>query len=329
MKVCIFGAGALGGHLGARFSSSKAAEVTVVARGANLTAYRSKGFTLRSGGEEIVGKPVAATDDPSTLPPQKVVLTTLKANALAGVAETLDRLLAPDGTIVFVINGIPWWWNQGYREADGHMPLVDPQGELWKRFRTRALGCIAYSPNEVIAPGVVNHVAANRWLLGEPDNSKSARLQSVMDLFTAAGLKPEWHDDIRREIWKKIVFNSAGNSLSALTRLPSGGLMADPELKALGIALMNETLDVAAKMGWDVRNDIDPVQIMSRPERAGAPPSSMLQDVMLGRRLEADPMLGQIQALARKAGVATPTTDIVLTLLRGLDTAIGNAQAAR
>ena len=92
---------------------------------------------------------------------------------------------------------------------------------------------------------------------------------------------------------------------------------------------MNETLDVAAKMGWDVRNDVDPVQIMSRQERAGAPPSSMLQDVMLGRRLEADPMLGQIQALARKAGVATPTTDIVLSLLRGLDTAIGNAQEAR
>ena len=328
MKVCIFGAGALGGHLGARLTASNAAEVAVVSRGANLEAYRQQGFALRSGGEEILGKPAVATDDPASLPPQQLLFVTLKAISLPGAAATLDRLLAPDGTIVFVINGIPWWWNYGYRPEAGPMPLVDPQGELWERFRTRALGCVVYSPNEVIEPGVVNHVGANRWLLAEPDNSKTARLQSVIDLFSAAKFPAEWHDDIRREIWRKIVFNAAGNSLSALTRLASGGLMADPHIKALAIAQMNETLAVAAALGWDIRSEVKPEEIMSRQERANSPPSSMLQDVIRGRRLEADPMLGQIQYLARAAGVTTPNTDVILTLLRGLDASIAAAQKA-
>ena len=177
MKVCVFGAGAIGGHAATRLIAARAAEVSVVTRGRQLEAIRARGLTLLTGGKEITGKPVAATDDPSSLPPQDVVLVTLKAHSLPGVADSLARLVAPQGAIVFVLNGIPWWWRLGQPGAAGPLPLLDPAGALWTKLREKTLGCVVYGPVEVQEPGVIFHFSGNRWLIGEPDGSKSARLE--------------------------------------------------------------------------------------------------------------------------------------------------------
>ena len=153
MKVCIFGAGALGSHIAARISAANTAEVSVVARGAQLEAIRKQGLLLKSGGKEIRGKPTTATDDPASLPPQDIAVVTLKAHALPALAPTLERLLAPDGCAVFMLNGIPWWWRQGRPGTEGALPLLDPDGALWEKLRKKALGCVVYSPNELEAPG--------------------------------------------------------------------------------------------------------------------------------------------------------------------------------
>jgi 2-dehydropantoate 2-reductase len=308
--------------------AAKAAEISVVTRGAQLEAIRRRGLTLKSGGKEITGKPAAATDDPSTLPPQDVVLVTLKAPSLPAVADSLARLLAPQGCVVFILNGIPWWWRHGLPGAAGPLPLLDPEGALWTKLRDKTLGCVVYGPVEVTEPGVIYHFSGNRWLIGEPDGSRSARLKSVIDLFNAGGLIAEIPADLRREVWRKGFGNVAGNTLAALTRLPGADFGTIPGLQDVYASLMRETLEVAAKLGWDLRSeiDVDKVARRSDPSRFR---SSMLQDVDAGRPMEVEALLGQIEAFARETGVAVPVIDSILPLLRGLDLSLRNVARQR
>ena len=191
MKVCIFGAGAIGGHIGARIAAAKSADLSVIARGSQLEAIRKNGLTLRSGDKEFNGKPAAATDDPSSLANQDLVIVTLKGHALPGIAATVEKMLSPQGTVLFPLNGIPWWWNHGRPDGKGALPLLDPDGELWTRLRERTLGCVIYSPNEVVSPGVVLHIGGNRWVIGEPSDQKTPRAQAVVDLLSKSGLPAE------------------------------------------------------------------------------------------------------------------------------------------
>lgn len=201
MRICVFGAGAIGGHVATRLLAAGTAEVSVVARGAALKGMRERGLTLLYNGSEKIHAPVpVATDDPSTLPAHDYVVVTLKACALPAAAGAVARLLKPDGCAAFLNNGIPWWWPQG---IDGHGPLslLDPDGALWSALRTRTLGCVVYSPNEPVEPGVIRHRGANRWVMGEPDDSVSPRLERIVKLFDAAGLKAEVSTNVRREVW--------------------------------------------------------------------------------------------------------------------------------
>lgn len=319
MKVCVYGTGAVGGHVAARLLGAGTAEVSVVARGAQLEAIRARGLTLRSGGQEIKGRPVAATDDPSTLPPQDYVFVSLKAHALPGAAASLAHLLAPRGCAVFLLNGIPWWWRLGLPGAQGPLPLLDPDGALWEKLRNRTLGCVLYGPAEVTEPGVINHTGNNRWLMGEPDGSSSARLTTAVELFTASGLGGEAPADLRREIWRKLYTNAAGNTLAALTRRGVIDIGVTEELRRIAASLMRETLEVAAALGWDLRAEIDVEQASKRHDRNAAGRPSMLQDVLAGRPIEVEALVGQTQAFAREAGVSVPNLDLIVPLLRGLD----------
>ena len=326
MKVCVLGAGAVGGHIAARLAAANHAEVSVVARGAHLDAIRKNGITLKSGSDEIRGKPAAATDDIASLPKQDVVLVTLKAHAVPALAPSVEQLLKPDGVAVFPLNGLTWWWNHGRKGSAGAVSLLDPRSELWNRLRERTLGCVIYSPNEVVSPGVVSHIGGNRWIVGEPSDQKTPRLQAVVDLFNRSGLPAEIPADIRAEVWRKLMNNASGNTLAALTRRGHYELASDPDLKRLGIEIMRETLNVAAAIGWDLRSEVDPEKIASRATPGPSSPPSMLQDVLLGRPLEVEAHLGQTQAFARDAGVPVPTIDVVLPLLRGLDKSIRAAK---
>ena len=327
MKVCIYGAGAIGGHLAARLIATGGHEVSVIARGAHLAAMREKGVLLRAGGAEIGGRPRAATDDPDALPPQDVVLVTLKSPSIPAIARPLARLLGDHGVAVFLINGVPWWWNHG-TGRDAPLDLLDPEGALWREVGgARALGGVINSSNQVIAPGVVLNTGGNRWLIGEPDGSRSERARMVADMLAGAGLNALTSSDIRADIWRKLCVNISSNPFAALTRLTSREGAAIPGLDDLCVRAIDETLAVAAAMGRDLRGEIDPEAIV-RPAGGRSPGrSSMLQDVDAGRALEVDAIVGQVCAFGRAAGVPTPTLDVVLPLLRGLDAALRQARS--
>lgn len=323
MKICVYGTGAIGGHVAARLLASRAGEVSVIARGQQLAAIRAHGLTLRRGGKDVTATPTAATDDPATLAAQDLVIVTLKAYAVAGEAERIARLLAPGATALFILNGIPWWWQHGRDGTGGALALLDPNGALWTRLGPqRVLGCVVYSSNTVTAPGVVTHDGGNRWLVGEPDGSDSPRLRATVAVLKQAGCSAEASRDLRRDIWEKLVLNAAFNPICALTRLATGGITADPGLSALATGIVEDTLAVAAALGWDLRDRMAAGGILAN---GGDWRPSMLQDVDRGRPLEVEAILGQTQAFAREAHTETPTIDAVLPLLRGLDRGLRHA----
>src|SRR5258708_15356124 len=189
MKVCVYGAGAIGGHVAVRLLSAHAADVSVIARGAQLEAIRAQGLSLRRNGKSVTATPAAATDDPATLPPQDLVIVTLKAYAVAAEAKRLARLVRPDAAVLFVLNGIPWWWNHGLKGGGAALALLDPGGALWSGLGPqRALGCVAYSSNTVTAPGVVAHDGGNQWLVGQPHPPGHPPLRSPRALPKSARL---------------------------------------------------------------------------------------------------------------------------------------------
>jgi 2-dehydropantoate 2-reductase len=320
LKVCVYGAGGVGGNVAVSLIRAEAAEVSVVARGAHLAAIRARGITLRSDGRDVTARPLAATDDASTLPKQDIVLVGLKAHSLPGEATKIAGLLAPDGAAVFMNNGFPWWWNHGLRGREGALPLLDPDGSLWREVRPeRALGCLVMSSNDVVEPGVVLHNGSNRWTFGEPAGGASERVERIVALFRRAGLNGEATNDVRRGVWQKLVLNVSANPLQALTRSRSKDIMTDAGMARVARDLIAETLALAAAMGWDLRGEIDPEQMADPARRRLDVRSSMLQDALAGRRMEADAILGQTQRFAREHGVPTPTIDIVYALLAALD----------
>ena len=320
MKVCIFGAGALGGHLAAHLIAANQAEVAIVGRGPNLAAIRERGITLNIAGRDIGGKAAVATDNPASLPSQDIVFVSLKAHTLPPAAEAIGKLVKPEGTVVFLLNGIPWWLNHGLPGAKGTLPLLDPDSRLWNNVRSeRVIGSVVYSPNEMVTPGRIMHTGANKWVFGEPDLSQSARLKVVCDLVRGAGIETEASPDIRRELFRKLANNASNNTLCALTRLDSAGVANDDGLVRLSMGIISESLAVAAKLGTDLTKEIDVEKVALRTRgKPGARPST-LQDVLAGKSLEIDALVGQTQVFGRELGVQTPVIDVCVSLLRGLD----------
>ena len=320
--VCIFGAGAVGGHLAARLAATGRHRVSVVARGPMLAAIRTHGLrVLREDGSELRGRPDAATDDATTLPAQSLVIVTLKAWQVPGAADAIARLLAPEGVALFAINGIPWWWGHGPHGSTGPLPLLDPQGRLWTGVRPqRALGAVVWSPNEVVEPGVIRHRGPNRLVIGEPDGSVGPRLHAVLDTLGRGGIEVAASADLRRDVLGKLLLNVSGNVLTALTRRDLHAVGTDPALCALSVEVMREALAVAAALGVDLREGID-LEAVARRGPPGLRPS-MLQDVLAGRPMEVDAILGQLQAFARLHRVPVPAIDLLLPLLRGLDASL-------
>ncbi|MCW5603782.1 MAG: 2-dehydropantoate 2-reductase [Burkholderiales bacterium] len=319
MNICIFGAGAVGSHVAARLAAAGTDTISIIGRGPHLQAVKARGITLRPNDDpEIHGRPAAATDDPSTLPPQDIVLVSLKATALPGAADAIAKLLAPDGVAIFLNNGLTWWWPHGLPGNRGPLRLLDPEGRLWNQLAARTLGCVVQSPNEIVEPGIVVHKGRCRFIIGEPDNSQSARLQATIETLMRGGVPAVATADIRREIWSKLLLNASGNTLSALTRLSPVEMGPDPGLQPLMRSLMAETLEVAAALGWDLRGEVNVDELSQRKDRKPGLRLSMLQDVVRKRPMEIEALIGQTQAFGRETGVPTPTIDVILPLLRGL-----------
>lgn len=319
MKICIFGAGAIGGYLAAKLVQAGGAEVSIVARGPHLAAVQADGLTLiEEGGEVTV--PVRAVQDAAELGPQDYVIVTLKAHSVPAVVPAMQPLLGPGTTIVSGVNGVPWWYfHKLGGPLDGtRLESVDPGGVQWDGFGPdRVLGCVVYPAAEVIRPGVVRHVEGNRFSLGEPDGSKSDRAVALSELLGKAGLKAPVRPKLRDEIWVKLWGNLSFNPISALTHATLDELCTDPGTRAVARNMMLEAQAIAEALG--VTFPIDVERRIDGGAAVGAHRTSMLQDLTAGRPMEIDALVRSVQELGRITGLPTPTIDTVLALvaLRG------------
>lgn len=315
MKICVFGAGAIGGYMGVKLAQA-GADVSLVARGPHLAAMQSKGLTLIEDGETATVA-VTASDRPGDLGVQDYVIVTLKAHSVPPVVETMQPLIGPDTTIVSGVNGVPWWYFHkiGGAYEGTRLASVDPGNAQWDGFGPdRVLGCVVYPAAEVTEPGVITHIEGNRFSLGEPDGSKSDRAVALSQALTAAGLKAPVRPRLRDEIWVKLWGNLSFNPISALTHATLDVLCTDPGTRDVARGMMREAQEIAERLG--VKFPIDVERRIDGGAAVGAHRTSMLQDLDQGRPMEIDALVGSVQELGRIVGVPTPTIDTVLALVQ-------------
>jgi 2-dehydropantoate 2-reductase len=315
MKICVFGAGAIGGLMGAKLALA-GADVTLIARGPHLEAMKKDGLTLLTEGQTLVARPFC-TNDPHEAGRQDFVILGVKAPGLVAVADTIQPLLGPSTAIVAAINGVPWWYF--YKHGGPHdgmrLRTLDPDGQLWEKLAPeRVIGCVVYPAAELVAPGRIEHTYSNRFDLGEPDGSKSERITAFSQAMIKAGFRTPIRPRIRESVWVKLWGNLAFNPICALTTATLDVVTSDPETRAIARAMMVEAEAIAEKLGITFPLDVD-ARIAGAAE-VGAHKVSMLVDLERGRPMEIDALLGAVVELAAITGVAAPTCQTVLGLVR-------------
>ena len=322
MKVCVFGAGAIGGHLAGRLAKG-GAEVSVVARGAHLAAMKADGLRVVAPDTEIHAR-VAATDDAAALGPQDMVIVAVKAPALPSVAAGIGPLLGRQTAVAFVMNGIPWWYYHAHGGAQDGMalPTLDPGGAVQAAVGfERAIGGVVYSACTVVKPGVV-HVEhnRNRLVLGEPDGTRSTRVEALAAALQAGGLAVDVSDRIRDVVWAKLLLNLGNGPLCVLSGSPPQEFYREPACQEATHQVLAEAASIATAVGCTVTPD---AAGQVRNGSRSAHKTSMLQDLELGRPMEIDALFTVPLEMARAAGVATPTLDLLVALTRARARAAG------
>jgi 2-dehydropantoate 2-reductase len=315
MKIGVFGAGAIGGLLAAKLAEV-GQDVTVVARGPHLAAMQANGLRLRSGGVEIVTRPRCAADA-AEADVQDVVIVTLKAHSLPGAAPAIAKMLGEQTALVTGINGVPYWYFYGLEGPwrDRRVEAVDPGGHLWEVLHPRhAVGCVVYPAAEVVEPGVIEHTYGDRFTLGEPDGSRSGRVEAISQALIEAGFKAPIRPRIRDEIWVKLWGNLCFNPVSALTGATLDQITGRPDLRALCRAMMLEAQAVAEALGAKFSLSVD--KRIDGAAEVGAHKTSMLQDLERGRPMEIDALLGAVVELGGVTGHDMPICESVLALVR-------------
>jgi 2-dehydropantoate 2-reductase len=315
MKICIYGAGAIGGHLAVRLHRAGAA-VSVIARGAHLDAIRANGLSVHAiDGEHHAS--VLASGEPAELGTQDAVFVTVKAPALPTVAASIAPLLGPDTPVAFVMNGIPWWYFNHLRgpHQGKSLPRIDPNDALRRALGpNRAIGGVVYSASAVTAPGVI-HVEQpkSRVILGEPDGTLSDRVLTLSKLITKGGISGEATPAIRTEIWNKLISNLAGGTLAVLTGSAPRGIYVEPAAENAALRMMNEATAIAQALGAEPTTN-HARRIGSQRSMDHKP--SILQDLELGRPMEIDGMFDAPLALAHLSGVEVPTLELMVALCK-------------
>ncbi|MDW8468519.1 MAG: 2-dehydropantoate 2-reductase [Burkholderiales bacterium] len=314
MKVCVFGAGAVGGLIAARLAQA-GHDVAAVARGAHLAAIRAQGLRLRCAtGETRI--PLRASDDPAELGPQDCVVVAVKAHSLREVAARIGPLLAPHTSIVTAMNGVPWWFFDRLPAGRGmRLESLDPDGFLARAMPTeRIVGCVVHLAASTPEPGVVQHNMGARLILGEPGGHNTERTARIAEALRSAGFEVAVSPFIEKDFWVKLLGNVSFNPVSALTLATADRLIADPQVKAYMVAIMHEVLAVGRAAGVDA--DIDPEARIDMARHLGAFKTSMLQDLEAGKPLEIDGLLSGTLEIARRTGVPAPFTESLLGLVR-------------
>lgn len=314
MKICIYGAGAIGGYLGAQLSLA-GEDVTLIARGPHLEAMQKYGLRLRIGGEEKVARPFC-TSDPAEAGEQDFVIVTLKAHSVPGIVDAMQPLLGPDTAVVSAVNGVPWWYFyklQGPWE-NRRIESVDPGGKQWDHIGPeRAIGCVVYPACDVPEPGVIQHISGDRFTLGEPSGEKTERVMTISKSLIGAGFKAPVRR-IRDEIWVKLWGNLCFNPISALTQATLDIVATEAGTRAVARAMMLEAQAIGEKLG--VRFGVDVDKRIDGAAAVGAHRTSMLQDLEKGRPMEIDALVTAVQEMGRMVEVPTPTIDVVLALVQ-------------
>ncbi len=314
MKVCIYGAGAIGGWIGARLARH-GAQVSAVARGATLTALKDKGLRLELQGEHIAA-PVKASEHASDLGVQDLVVVAVKAPALAAVAAGIGPLLGPDTLVLTAMNGVPWWFFDGFGPLAGtRLQAVDPQGTIAKAIPARhVIGGVVHASCALDGPGHVRHHFGNGLIVGEPSGQATPRVQALVAMLKDAGFDATLSEQIQKDVWYKLWGNMTVNPVSAITGATTDLIMDDPLVRGFISSVMLEAREIGARIGIPITQDPEDRHAVTR--KLGAFKTSMLQDVEAGRSVELDALVTAVQEMGRLTGVATPCTDILLGLAR-------------
>ncbi|MBI3699117.1 MAG: 2-dehydropantoate 2-reductase [Afipia sp.] len=316
MKICVFGAGAIGGYLAVELSLA-GHDVCVVARGEHLTAIKAKGLTLEIAGATKVAN-VRAREMADSFGPQDYIFCALKSHQAHSAARSFLPLLGPTTAVVTAMNGIPWWYfyKEGSSLEGKILQSVDPDGIQWKLIGPeRAIGCVVDPACEVVAPGVIRHNQFNRFILGEPSGEVSPRVSALSNVMTQANFDAPVRNNIRHALWLKLWGNVCFNPISALTSATLDRITGEPHLRQLCISSMKEAKAVSDAL----HVSIDEAMMDRRLAAAGRAVGhkmSMLQDLERSRSMEIDALVTAVQELGKLTRIPTPTIDVLLTLVR-------------
>jgi 2-dehydropantoate 2-reductase len=317
VKICIYGAGAVGGLMAAWLARC-GNEVSAVARGAQLEALRKDGLRVRDRASgKMATFSIVASDDPAVLGPQDYVIVAVKAQNLTQVAAGIKPLLGPDTSIVTAMNGVPWWFFDCLKYGGGRQRLesLDPDGGLSRAMPTqRIVGCVVHLAASTPEPGLVSHNMGKKLILGQPGGAVTTRVKRIANALTNAGFEIAVTGSIEKEFWVKLLGNVSFNPVSALTQSTANVLIESPEVKTYMVEIMKEVLAIGRAVGVDA--DIDPEARIDMARVLGPFKTSMLQDLEAGKRLEIDGLLAGTLEIARKAGVKAPYTESLFGLIR-------------
>ena len=315
MKICLYGAGAIGGLLGVRLAQ-KGAKVSVVEVGPTLEAIQKHGLRLEAGGESF-SVPVTATNDPSTLGHQDLVIVAVKGPTLRFIAGKIHSLLGPQTMVLTAMNGVPWWFFQcfGGKLAGSRLQSIDPDGCIAAGIPTgRVIGCVLMLTASLVEPGMAKHVSGNKITIGEPNNTETNRVHALADLLTEAGFNTSVSSSIQKDIWLKLLGNMTHNPVSALTGATLDRILDDPLVSDFCIKVMYEAAEIGKTFGC-VMTDT-PEQRHEGTRALGAFKTSMLQDVEAMKAVEIDALVGAVAEIAQKVSIPTPYTNVLLGMIR-------------
>jgi 2-dehydropantoate 2-reductase len=320
MRVCIVGAGAIGGYIAGRLALSGAAETSVLARGATLEALRSRGLRVQSSGPEGPAEEVAsvvAADSAAELGPQDVVVVAVKAQSAPAAVESMEPLLGPSTVVLPALNGVPWWFFDGFggRCKGAHLNTVDPGGKMAAIVpASRVIGTVVHFSCSSPAPAVVRHFNGERLILGEPSGIATDRLSAVSAVLCEAGFTIDLSNNIRTDAWYKLWGNLTVNPVSALTGATAGQILADDLVRTFCESAMLEAREIGARIGCPISQS--PTDRNAITRKLGNFRTSMLQDAEAGRRLELDALTGAVREIGVLVGVPTPAVDALHGLTR-------------
>ncbi|MEZ5658658.1 MAG: 2-dehydropantoate 2-reductase [Burkholderiaceae bacterium] len=315
MKICIIGAGSIGGLIGVRLAAA-GHQVNAIARGATLAALREHGWRADSGGRRIDAPVGMVSEHGEALGPQDLIFIAVKGQSLTAVAERIGPLLGENTIVVPAMNGVPWWFCEpvaGF--PGGTLQSVDPGGTIGAAIATdRVLGCVVHISASSPEPGLVNHAMGDGLIIGEPGGGRSERAQRVCDLLAGAGFTATHHDNVREPIWYKLWGNLTMNPISAITGATIDKLLADPLVRGFCSAAMIEANKIGAGIGCPI--DESPEARHAITARLGGFKTSMLQDAEAGRTIELDGIVGAVVEIARRLEIETPNIDALFGLTR-------------